>query len=107
MTANVLPTAFRSITTDSERRRLIPAVVALLAIEIAHVGATLANNSQPEGHHPSISRPLHAIAIVTTAALLGWLLARGRWGARLTVLMGGSVAVAAVLYHTVPGDLGV
>lgn len=95
-----------SITIDTldqvERRRLTIPVTALLATEVFHIAATLANDGQPTAHHANFGPPAHILAVVFTAGLLVWI-RLGRPHARtLTAIAGAAVVGAAAIYHIAP-----
>ena len=93
-------------STGLLRRSLLPPLFALLASEIVHISATLANHGHPEPDHAAIGRPLHTAAVLLTIGVIVWV-ALGRAGAaRLTVLSGAGVVVAALVDHVLPANFG-
>ncbi len=84
---------------------LISSLSALLVAELLHIGATLANLNEPHAHH-GYGPALHVGGVIVTIALLYWTFRGGRLAGLLTAGLGGAIAVAAVVYHVLPGNLG-
>ena len=98
-------TSTPSVAVVIAKRSLISCLTALLAAEILHIGATVANHNQPHAHH-GYGPALHVGGVVVTIALLTWTAREGRLAGLLTARLGGVIAVGAVAYHVLPGDLG-
>lgn len=86
-------------------RPLRLALGSLVLTQVAHIGATLANDGQPEAHHASFGPPLHVLATIATIALIVIVGRRPPRAALLTAAMGGGVVVAALTYHVLPVDV--
>jgi peptidoglycan biosynthesis protein MviN/MurJ (putative lipid II flippase) len=92
-----------TVTNDRlERRRLTSPVAALLATELFHIAATLANDGQPTAHHAHLGPPAHVLAAVLTAGLLIWIRQERSHARTLTAIAGFAVVAAAMIYHVLP-----
>jgi hypothetical protein len=92
----------RTTSGADMRRPLVLALIALLATELFHMAATLANDGEPKAHHAQLGPPLHICAVVVTIGLIVWVMRRGAHGPALTAAIGAAVIFAAVTYHMLP-----
>jgi hypothetical protein len=88
--------------SDHDQARLTAPLTALLATEVFHIAATVANDGHPAAHHAQLGRAAHVAAVLVTVGLLVWTRRRGKQAAALTAVAGAAVVVAAVLYHVLP-----
>lgn len=87
------------------QRKLLASLTLLLLSEALHIAATLLNRGQPAAHH-NAGPAVHVTVLIVTLLVMVWV-ARGLpGGAVATAVLGGGVALAAVVYHVLPADLG-